>query len=279
VEILFCGVRGSTSAPGADFVRVGGHTSCVALAAAGDDVPTLLLDAGTGIRRVTDLLGGAPFRGTIALTHLHWDHVQGLPFFAAGDRPDAEVQLLLPAEPHGPGAVGGGSAAELLGRAMSPPHFPIGPEGLQGRWRFAFHQERTRALEGFTVTTREIAHKGGRTVGFRVERDGAVLAYLPDHRPDADPARRANALELAAGADVLLHDAQFRDDEHVVADLYGHATWDQAVALAAEAGVGELVLFHHAPARTDDALDEMLAALGAPPVPVTLAVEGTTLTL
>ena len=232
-----------------------------------------MLDAGTGIRRLTDLLDGHPFRGTIALTHLHWDHMQGLPFFAAGDRDDAEVELLLPAD--GVAA----TAAELLGRAMSPPHFPIGPEGLRGRWTFAFHDEGTREIEGFTVTTREIAHKGGRTLGVRVERDGAVLAYLPDHLPLADAGLRRHALELAAGADVLVHDAQFRDDERGVADLYGHATWSQALDLAVEAEVGELVLFHHSPARTDAALDEMVAALGPQKVPVRLALEGAVLTL
>jgi phosphoribosyl 1,2-cyclic phosphodiesterase len=95
VRLTFCGVRGSTPAPGPDFVRYGGHTSCVAVAHDGA-APTLLLDAGTGVRRVTSLLAGQPFTGMILLTHLHWDHVQGLPFFRAGDRDDARVTLLLP---------------------------------------------------------------------------------------------------------------------------------------------------------------------------------------
>ena len=86
MEILFCGVRGSTSAPGADFVRVGGHTSCVALTRSGEDTPSLVLDAGTGLQGLTDRLGGAPFRGTLLLTHLHWDHSQGLPFFRSAWR-------------------------------------------------------------------------------------------------------------------------------------------------------------------------------------------------
>ena len=96
MRIRFHGVRGSTPAPGAEFVRVGGNTSCVAVTAEGSVRPHLLLDAGTGIRAVTAELAGQPFEGTILLTHLHWDHFQGLPFFAAGDRADATVELLLP---------------------------------------------------------------------------------------------------------------------------------------------------------------------------------------
>jgi phosphoribosyl 1,2-cyclic phosphodiesterase len=96
VRLYLCGVRGSTPAPGAEFLRHGGNTSCVAVARDGAAAPTLVLDAGTGLRRLTGLLAGRPFCGTILLTHLHWDHVQGLPFFTAGDRGDARVSPLLP---------------------------------------------------------------------------------------------------------------------------------------------------------------------------------------
>ena len=130
MRVHFCGVRGSTPAPGADFIRYGGHTSCVAIAHDDDAVPTLILDAGTGLRQVTPLLGGPPFAGTILLTHLHWDHVHGLPFFRGGDRDDARVALLLPDQEDG------SSAEEVLARGMSPPHFPITPSGLRGSWTF-----------------------------------------------------------------------------------------------------------------------------------------------
>src|ERR1700743_1452405 len=100
MRVHLCGVRGSTPAPGADFVRYGGNTSCVAVARDGEP-PSLILDAGTGIRAVTGLLAGHPFRGIIMLSHLHWDHVQGLPFFRAGDRDDAEVSLLMPDQQDG----------------------------------------------------------------------------------------------------------------------------------------------------------------------------------
>src|SRR5262249_1806552 len=161
--------------PGAEFVRYGGHTSCVALAHDGAAGPTLVLDAGTGLRRVTALLGGRPFNGTILLTHLHWDHVHGLPFFAAADRAGSCCSLLLPARRGGAGA-GDGRAG-----GMPPPHFPIGPHGLRGDWSFGTIEPGPLKADGFTVEAREIPHKGGRTFGYRVSDSRSTVAYLPDH--------------------------------------------------------------------------------------------------
>jgi phosphoribosyl 1,2-cyclic phosphodiesterase len=266
VKLRFCGVRGSTPAPGADFVRVGGHTSCVAVTADGNDRPTLLLDAGTGIRQVTAMLGDAPFRGTILLTHLHWDHVQGLPFFAAGDRDDSEVTLLLPDE--------GVAAAETLARAMSPPHFPLGPEGLQGSWTFAAIGEGELEVEDMRVHAREVPHKGGRTFGYRVEDASGSVAYLPDHRPAAGGPLRAAAVELARGVDVLIHGGQFVAAEAGIADRFGHSTVDDAIALAIEAGARRLILSHHSPGRTDDAVEAIGSCVADSELAVAMAVEG-----
>ena len=266
MKVHFCGVRGSTPAPGAEFVRVGGHTSCVAVTADGAAVPRLLLDAGTGIRTVSGLLDGAAFAGTILLSHLHWDHVQGLPFFTAADRPDAVVTLRLPDE--------GEPAAQTLARAMSPPHFPIGPGGLAGTWRFETIDEGTHDLEGFQVLVRQIPHKGGRTFGYRITDAAGSIAYLPDHRPVIDGPGHDAALELAHGVDLLVHDAQFLAHEIAPATAYGHARVDQALALATEAGVGRLVLFHHAPGRTDEALDDLAASLSHDSAAPLLAREG-----
>lgn len=141
MRVTFCGVRGSTPAPGPEFVRYGGNTSCVAISR-GDADPHLLLDAGTGLARVTRLLDGRPFVGTLLLGHLHWDHTHGLPFFSSGDHPGAVVRLLLPAQAPG-------TAEELLARAMSPPHFPIAPGGLRGDWSFDAIEEGAHEIEGF----------------------------------------------------------------------------------------------------------------------------------
>jgi phosphoribosyl 1,2-cyclic phosphodiesterase len=260
VRVHFCGVRGSTPAPGTEFVRYGGFTSCVAIARDGADVPTLLLDAGTGVRRVTSLLGGAPFTGTILLSHLHWDHTHGLPFFKGGDRDDALVSLLLPDQ------LDGQSARDVLARGMSPPHFPIGPEGLRGAWRFETASPGTFDAEGFSVTAVEVPHKGGRTFGYRVSDGRTSMSYVPDHCPtalgpgeDGLGALHDAAMALAGGVDLLVHDAQLLASEVAAEASFGHAAADYAVGLGQAAGTRRVVLFHHKPDRTDDALDALAA--------------------
>ncbi|HEY1321469.1 MAG TPA: MBL fold metallo-hydrolase [Streptosporangiaceae bacterium] len=263
MRLHLCGVRGSTPAPGPDFLRYGGHTSCVALAHDGAARPVLILDAGTGLRSVTPLLAGHPFAGTILLTHLHWDHVHGLPFFQGGDRDDARAALFLPAQP-------GESAAEVLGRGMSPPHFPITPNGLRGNWTFSMLEPGPLKAEGFTIEAREVPHKGGRTFGYRVSDGRSVITYIPDHCPTAagpgpegwgeyHPA----ALDLAAGSDLLIHDAFLLPEEVAAEASFGHAAADYAVGLGQRAGVRRVMLAHHKPARTDAELDQLAARLAA----------------
>ncbi len=283
MRLYVCGVRGSTQAPGADYARVGGHTSCVALAHDGEP-PTLILDAGTGIRRVWDILGRQPFRGSIVLGHLHWDHTHGLPFFRAGDDPGARVDVHVPtvgdheAPPHQ------GRHADALTRlsgGMAPPYFPITPDQLRGDWRFHDLDEGILDVEGFRVLVREVPHKGGRTFGLRVEDETGVVAYMSDHHPvslgpgpDGFGPYHPAALELAAGADVLLHDSQYTAAEFASRADFGHSTVDYAVGLGAAAGVGQVLLYHHDPARTDAELDDILVAHADAGVPVGLALEG-----
>jgi ribonuclease BN (tRNA processing enzyme) len=271
MNLILCGVRGSTPAPGLGFHLVGGHTSCLAIEAG--DGRLLVLDAGTGFRRLSTLLDGAPLRASVLLTHLHWDHVQGLPFLPNADRPDAEVALYVPAQGYTP-------ALELLGRAMSPPHFPIDPTGLRGDWSFHSLDTGTHEIEGLQVTAAAIAHKGGRTFGYRVSDGQTSVAYLPDHAPNiATPTELADALELTSGVDLLLHDAQFVASERSLADLFAHATIDDCVGFARDAGVGALALIHHSPVRIDDDVEAIGAGIGDVGFPVLVGHEGDRLTI
>jgi phosphoribosyl 1,2-cyclic phosphodiesterase len=283
VRVHLCGVRGSTPASGHDFVRVGGQTSCIAIAH-DDRAPSLILDAGTGLRTLAGLMDNAPFHGAMVLSHLHWDHMMGLPFFRSGDHPDADVHMRVPQQ--------GASAYDLLSRAMSPPLFPIAPDQLRGRWCFETYEEETFEAGGFTVTAREIPHKGGRTMGLRVSDGEASLAYLPDHAPHelgwgefGTGELHKAARELADGVDVLLHDAQYLPEEMAVRGGFGHAVADYLVDLGRECGVRSAYLFHHDPSRTDEQIDALHARLAgvardtAPDMAVEIAVEGTTIHL
>jgi phosphoribosyl 1,2-cyclic phosphodiesterase len=281
VLITFCGVRGSTPAPGPAFLRYGGNTSCVAVAHARGEAPVLALDAGTGLANLSGLLDGAAFNGTILLSHLHWDHSLGLPFFRAGDRDDARVTLLLPEQEAGQGGSGEVSAEGLLGRVMSPPFFPIRPGELRGSWEFAAISPGPHKAEGFTVEAREIPHKGGRTLGYRISDGRAVLAYVTDHcptrfgpGPDGLGAYHDAAVELARDADLLIHDAQLTAEEVPAEAAWGHAAAEYAAGLAARAGARRVALFHHKPSRTDDELDAIGQRFAAGPVPVLVAAEG-----
>lgn len=250
-------------------------------------VPRLLLDAGTGLRRLRKLLGDRPFVGTIVLTHLHWDHVQGIPFFESGDREDARTTLFMP--PQEPGE----EAEAVLARMMSPPLFPIRPHQLRGSWTFAVlppgaFSDKGIDVEGFNVMAREIPHKGGFTVGYRVSDGKATMAYLPDHcptmlgpGPDNLGEYHPAALELAGGADVLIHDAHLVCEELPEQAAFGHAAAEYAVALGRRAGVHRVVLFHHRPDRTDDDIDSVVTRFSSSEdgVAIVGAADGMELTL
>ena len=257
MRVWVCGVRGSTPAPGPEFVKYGGNTSCVAVGHAGGP-PSLILDAGTGIRRLGKLLDGVAFDGALLLGHLHWDHTQGLPFSPALDSPGATVALHLPAQ---------GDAVEVLGRAMSPPHFPILPTDLRGAWTFTSLEAGEHSIAGFDVLALDIPHKGGRTFGYRVTSpsSGGSMAYLSDHwpisvgpGPDGLGEYHPSVLELCTGVDVILHDAQYTAAELPARKDFGHSAVEYAVGLAERCG-SAMLLYHHDPNRTDAALDELVA--------------------
>jgi phosphoribosyl 1,2-cyclic phosphodiesterase len=246
VDILGC--RGSTPAVGPAFARYGGDTSSIAVSRDGEP-PELVLDAGTGLRRLKDHV--TPFRGTILLTHLHWDHTHGLPFASAVDHDDASVRLLVPGLD--------GDPVDVLSRALGPPHFPITPDQLRGDWEFGWIEEGRAEIEGFLVSAREVNHKGGRTFGYRVEDGTSSLAYIPDHSftsTDEDA-----ILDLAHGVDLLLHDSQDLASEWPGAAPLGHSTVEQTIDISATTGAGRTALFHHSPTRTDDEIDRIVVTI------------------
>jgi phosphoribosyl 1,2-cyclic phosphodiesterase len=253
--------------------------------ASGTAVPTLLLDVGTGARKASGLLDGQPFTGTILLSHLHWDHIQGLPFFESGDHPDSEVTLLLPPQEDG------ADAESVLARMMSPPLFPIRPRNLRGKWTFDVLPPNAFSDGGFEVgafrvVAREVPHKGGRTVGYRVTDGRSTIAYVPDHcptelgaGPDGWGEYHPAVLELARHVDVLIHDAHLLPEELPTQASFGHAAADYAVELGHRAGAQRVALFHHRPDRSDDALDQLVERFSSSEIAVLGAADGLELVL
>jgi ribonuclease BN (tRNA processing enzyme) len=272
MRVHFCGTRGSTPVSGAGQARYGGNTSCVGLAHDGQP-PAIALDAGTGLQQLPRWLGGEPFRGTILLGHLHWDHTHGLPFFRSGLLPGHRVDLYLPEQ--------GEDAEELLARVISPPHFPIRPRQLGEGWTFNSLSPGHYEFEGFSVDAREIPHKGGRTFGYRVSDGTGTVAYLSDHSPislgpgpDGLGEYHEAAVELARDADLLVHDSQHTAAELPRLAFLGHSAIEYVVGLAQHAGVKGVALYHHDPWRTDDEIDELAAKQASAPLPVFAAFDG-----
>jgi ribonuclease BN (tRNA processing enzyme) len=272
MRAYFCGTRGSTSVNGPSQARYGGHTSCIGLSR-GDRPPSLVLDAGNGLQKLSQTLDGLPFQGSMLLSHLHWDHTQGLPFFRSGLLDGHRVAVYLPEQ--------GCDPEELLARGMSPPLFPIRPKELGGGWSFHGLEPGQHQIEGFSVRAAEIPHKGGRTFGYRVSDGSSAIAYLSDHSPLAlgpgpegvgeyHPA----AVALATGVDLLIHDAQHTAAELPRLAYLGHSAAEYAVGLARRCAVGTLVLFHHDPWRTDAEIDEIVTACSGSGVRVVAAFDG-----
>ena len=254
MKVTFWGTRGSLPSPRPSTIRYGGNTSCVSLRLA--DGSDIVLDAGTGIHRLGGF-GTATTRVDVLLSHLHMDHIIGLGFFSALFQPDLEVHLWGP-----PSATLGLHAR--LSRYLSPPLFPVRLRDLPCKLVLHDAPRGSFDLPGATVTADLVCHPGP-TVGYRIEADGATLAYVPDHEPaladGAFPGRPdwISGFPLMAGADLLVHDAQYTDEEYAAHVGWGHSTISQAMRLAEAAGVATLSAFHHDPGHNDAQLDRLFA--------------------
>jgi phosphoribosyl 1,2-cyclic phosphodiesterase len=278
VRLTLWGTRGSLASAGPETVRYGGNTSCVEVRAA--DGSVLVLDAGTGIRRLGAALRDGPVRVDVLLTHLHMDHIQGLGFFAPFFEHDREVHLWGP--PSTTQAL-----RERLTRYLSPPLFPVRLRELP--CRLVLHDVPVEDFQvgPFRVGAALVCHPGP-TVGYRIAADGAALAFLPDHEPALGLGRVPAAPDwvsgfaLAAGADVLVHDAQYSAAEYVDHVGWGHSALTHALAFANVTGVRRLVTFHHDPGHDDATLAQLLdeACAGADfPFELVPGTEGLTMDL
>lgn len=249
----FHGVRGSTPCHGPDIVAFGGNTSCVSVEVPDHD--PILLDLGTGLRYFgQEYPADVPFRGTCLLSHLHWDHIQGLPFFGPLLRPGAHMDVIAPRQERGR------PVAEVFGEAIRPPLFPVHVTTLPGTMDFQEVDDTELAVGEVKVMTRLIPHIGN-TCGYRLTFEGVSVAYLSDHQMPTDGSFRAGegALALCQGADLVIHDAQYTPEEFERKRDWGHCTVDYAVWLAAESGAGRLALFHHDPSHDDPMLESLEA--------------------
>jgi phosphoribosyl 1,2-cyclic phosphodiesterase len=256
IDVVFHGVRGSTPCSCPTVQRYGGNTSCVTVEAEGQD--PIVFDLGTGMRLWgCSLPHGDPIRIHVLLTHLHWDHVQGLPFFTPLQSPGTSVDI------YGPGD-GGRSMAETFGEFMCPPYFPIRVGDLPASVEFHDAHCSDFTIDGTEVMSRSVPHCG-KTNGYRVTRNGVSVAYVSDHQEPIDRPTYVDpaVLELCDGVDVLIHDAQLWADELPGKATWGHCTPEYAVEVAAQAGVHTLALFHHDPSHTDEDLDEMTIRIQA----------------
>lgn len=295
LRLRFWGTRGSIPTPGSHTVRYGGNTPCVEVRTETDWL--VILDAGTGIRELgRSLMAASDGNGGIAadifLTHAHWDHIQGIPFFAPIFQPGNRFTIW-----------GSKTLKTSIDRVirdqMSPVVFPVSFEELSARIDFCEIAEERRTGNGYEVTAFAVQHPGG-ALGFRFTDAGGVgdgsarhrsFVYISDNElaPVASygspPEWKDRLVEFVRGATVLVHDATYTADEYARHRGWGHSTYQDVVALALEAGVEELILFHHRPERSDEEVDQWVTACQAlaagrgSALRVRAAAEGMTLTV
>ena len=263
-RVQFWGTRGSLAKPGRNTVRYGGNTSCVQLTSPGGSL--VVIDCGTGAHDLGQALlaqAEGPLRGSILISHTHWDHIQGFPFFAPLFVPGGQWDI------YGPAGLGQ-SLRETLAGQMQYSYFPLALDEMGAGIRFHDLVEGALELDDMRITTRYLNHPV-LTLAYRFDMAGMRVVYACDHEPySRDPAapdalseRDLQHSEFFANADLVIHDAQYTDAEYLSKKGWGHSPVEYVSAIARAAGVRQLAFAHHDPLRTDDALDQVVAAVHA----------------
>jgi phosphoribosyl 1,2-cyclic phosphodiesterase len=251
MRIKFWGVRGSTPAPQPENMRYGGNTSCVEVRL-GDSL--YVFDCGTGFRVLGQALrrefDGRPVSAHIFVSHFHWDHIQGLPFFGPlYDHRENHFQF------HCSGRTR--SLKQVFEEQMASPFFPVGLNQMQARQDFYDLEEGRIPLGDVSLQALWLNHPQG-CMGFRLETKEGVVVYATDNEP-GDAVFDKNVRKLAAGADVLIYDSQYLPEEYEARRRgWGHSHWREAIKIVMESGAKELVLFHHDPDHDDACIDKVV---------------------
>ena len=249
LEIRFWGVRGSVATPSQENLGYGGNTSCVEIRGGSGQIA--IFDAGTGLRNLgEDLLrqsAGPNVKVNVFLTHYHWDHIQGLPFFGPLYREGCEITFHA-SEKLGP-------LRERLRRQMSAPYFPVDFDSVAARLHFVEIDGAGAQAGDLRVTCFPMHHPQG-AAGFRVESPSGVVVYASDLEPGNAEMDRV-VRESSEGADALIYDSQFTPEEYEAHKGWGHSHWREAAAVARDARVKELILFHHDPSHDDQTMSRI----------------------
>ena len=255
MKVSLKGVRGSHPTTGTETSYFGGNTPCVTVV---QDGWLLVLDGGSGLQKVA-IPDRSIKRVDILLTHLHFDHIQGLGFFSPLFDPSMDVHIWAPASANG-------SLHSRLSRYLSPPLFPVHLRELPCKLTLHDVSNTNFEIGPFTVESRYVIHPGP-TVGYRIKAHHSVLAYVPDHEPALGPAgilpdkKWISGFDIVKEADLLLHDAQYTAQEYKTRIGWGHSSIDDTIKLASLAGVKQLLLFHHDPSHNDSKLHEIYSVL------------------
>ncbi len=263
-SVQFWGTRGSLAKPGRKTLRYGGNTSCVQVTSARGTM--LVIDCGTGAHDLGQSLaaqGKRPLRGSILISHTHWDHIQGFPFFAPLFVPGGDWNV------YGPAGLGE-SLRDTLAGQMQYTYFPVKLDDLGAGIRFHDLVEGAFEIDDFRITTRYLNHPA-LTLGYRIETDGVCIVYACDHEPYARNPGADEALgefdrrhcDFLKGADLVIHDAQYTDAEYASKKGWGHSTVEYVSEIGQRAGVRQMAFTHHDPLRTDDELDRILETVRA----------------